>query len=53
VPDDELEKLRSTLVHAYDPPKPFSRRIIDALRRPHVPKKPKSGAETKKTKKAA
>ena len=32
VPEDELEKLRSTLVHAYDKRKPFTRRIITALK---------------------
>ena len=31
-PDDELEKLRSNLLHAYDKPKPLTRRIIEAVR---------------------
>ena len=31
-PDDELEKLRSNLLHAYDKPKPLSRRIIEAVK---------------------
>ena len=31
--EDELEKLRSTLVHAHDKPQPFTRRLIDAMKR--------------------
>lgn len=31
-PDDELEKLRSNLFHAYDKPKPLTRRIIAAVK---------------------
>ena len=31
-PDDELEKLRSNLLHAYDKPKPLTRRIIEAVK---------------------
>jgi hypothetical protein len=30
--EHELEKLRSTLVHAYDKRKPFTRRMIDAIK---------------------
>ena len=30
--DDELEKLRSNLLHAYDKPKPLARRIIEAVK---------------------
>jgi hypothetical protein len=32
VPDDELEKLRSNLAHAYDKPKPLTRRLIQAVK---------------------
>jgi hypothetical protein len=32
VADDELEKLRSNLVHAYDRRKPLARRLIEALK---------------------
>ena len=32
VPEDELEKLRSNLVHAYDRRKPLTRRIIEAVK---------------------
>jgi hypothetical protein len=32
VPEDELEKLRSNLVHAYDRRKPLARRIIEAVK---------------------
>jgi hypothetical protein len=32
VPKDELEKLRSNLVHAYDRRKPLTRRIIEAVK---------------------
>ena len=31
-PDDELEKLRASLLHAYDKPKPLTRRIIEAVK---------------------
>ena len=31
--EDELEKLRSTLVHAHDKPLPLTRRLIDAMKR--------------------
>ena len=31
-PDDELEKLRANLLHAYDKPKPLTRRIIEAVK---------------------
>ena len=31
MPEDELEKLRLTLVHAYDKPKPLTGRIIEAM----------------------
>ena len=40
VPEDELEKLRLTLLHAYEKPKPLPRRIIEAIRhRTRTPKK--------------
>jgi len=40
VPEDELEKLRLTLLHAYDKPKPLTRRIIEAMmNRTRAPKK--------------
>jgi hypothetical protein len=40
VPEDELEKLRSTLLHAYDKPKALTRRIIEAMmNRTRAPKK--------------
>jgi hypothetical protein len=32
VPEDELEKLRSNLLHAYDRRKPLARRIIEAVK---------------------
>jgi hypothetical protein len=32
VPDDELEKLRSSLAHAYDQRKPITRRLIQAVK---------------------
>jgi hypothetical protein len=31
-PEDELEKLRSNLLHAYDKRKPLTRRIIEAVK---------------------
>ena len=41
VPEDKLEKLRSNLVHAYDKPKPLTRRIIEAIKnRTGAPKEP-------------
>jgi hypothetical protein len=50
-PDDELEKLRSNLLHAYDKPKPLTRRIIAAVKarapgktREHETKKKKEDA---------
>lgn len=40
VPEDELEKLRSALIHAYDKKKPFARRLIEAMRgRSRAPKR--------------
>jgi hypothetical protein len=33
VQEDELEKLRSTLVHAHDKPLPLTRRLIEAMKR--------------------
>jgi hypothetical protein len=32
VKEDELEKLRSALLHSYDKRKPLARRLIEALR---------------------
>jgi hypothetical protein len=32
VPEDELEKLRSSLLHAYDKRKPLTRRSIEAVK---------------------
>jgi hypothetical protein len=50
-PDDELEKLRSNLLHAYDKRKPLARRIIEAVKaraprktREHEPKKEEDAA---------
>jgi hypothetical protein len=51
VPEDELEKLRSTLVHAYDRRKPLTSRIIEAVKA-RAPKKTRE-PETKKKKDAA
>jgi len=41
VPEDELEKLRSALTHAYDKREPFTRRCIQAV-------KDRVGARTRK-----
>jgi hypothetical protein len=46
VPEDELEKLRSNLVHAYDRRKPLTRRIIEAVKA-RAPRKTRE-RETKK-----
>jgi hypothetical protein len=49
VPEDELEKLRLTLFHAYEKPKPLPRRIIEAIRhRTRTPKKPSAGTRLRK-----
>jgi hypothetical protein len=50
-PDDELEKLRSTLLHAYDKPKRLTRRIIEAVKA-RAPRKTREH-ETKKKEDAA
>ena len=50
-PDDELEKLRSNLLHAYDKRKPLTRRIIEAVKA-HVPRKTRE-RETKTREDAA
>ena len=50
-PDDELEKLRSTLLHAYDKPKPLTQRIIEAVKA-RAPRKTREH-ETKKKEDAA
>jgi hypothetical protein len=50
-PDDELEKLRSNLLHAYDKPIPLTRRIIEAVRA-RAPRKTREH-ETKKKENAA
>ena len=50
-PDDELEKLRSNLLHAYDKPKPLTRRIIEAVKA-SAPRKTREH-ETKKKEDAA
>jgi hypothetical protein len=39
MPEDELEKLRLSLVHAYDKRKPLTRRLIEAMKRTRAPKK--------------
>jgi hypothetical protein len=39
VSEDELEKLRSTLVHAHDKPQPLTRRLIDAMKRRSLTRK--------------
>ena len=41
MPEDELEKLRSTLTHAYDKRQPLTRRFIQAV-------KERVGARTRK-----
>ena len=51
VPEDELEKLRSNLLHAYDRRKPLTRRIIEAVKA-RGPRKNRERA-TKKKKEAA
>jgi hypothetical protein len=50
-PDDELEKLRSKLLHAYDKRKPLTRRIIEAVKA-RAPRKTREH-ETKKKEDAA
>jgi hypothetical protein len=50
-PDDELEKLRSNLLHAYDKRKPLTRRIIEAVKA-RAPRKTRV-RETKKKEDAA
>jgi hypothetical protein len=50
-PDDELEKLRSNLLHAYDKPKPLTRRIVEAVTA-RAPRKTREH-ETKKKEDAA
>jgi hypothetical protein len=32
MPDDELDKLRCSLLHAYDKKKPLAQRLIEAMR---------------------
>ena len=51
MPDDELEKLRSNLLHAYDKRKPLTRRIIEAVKA-RAPRKTREH-ETKKKEDAA
>jgi hypothetical protein len=51
VPEDELEKLRSRLLYAYDKRKPLTRRIIEAVQA-RAPKKTRE-RETKKKEDAA
>jgi len=51
VPDDELEKLRSNLLHAYDKRKPLTSRIIEAVKA-RAPRKTEE-RETKKREDAA
>jgi hypothetical protein len=51
VPEDELEKLRSNLLHAYEKRKPLTRRIIEAVKA-RGPRKNRERA-TKKKKEAA
>jgi hypothetical protein len=51
IPDDELEKLRSNLLHAYDKRKPLTRRIIEAVKA-RAPRKTREH-ETKKKEDAA
>ncbi len=51
MPEDELEKLRSNLLHAYDKRKPLARRIIEAVKA-RAPRKTKE-RETKKREDAA
>lgn len=50
MPEDELEKLRSSLLHAYDKRKPLTRRIIEAVKA-RAPRKTRR--ETKKKEDAA
>ena len=51
MPEDELEKLCSNLVHAYDRQKPLTRRIIEAVKA-RAPRKTRE-RETKKKEDAA
>ena len=51
MPDDELERLRSNLLHAYDIRKPLTRRIIEAVKA-RAPRKTEE-RETKKREDAA
>jgi hypothetical protein len=51
VPEDELEKLRSNLLHAYEKRKPLTRRIIEAVKA-RAPRKTRE-RETKKKEDAA
>jgi len=50
-PENELEKLRSNLLHAYDKRKPLTRRIIEAVKS-RAPTKTREH-ETKKKEDAA
>ena len=50
-PEDELEKLRANLLHAYDKRKPLTRRIIEAVKA-RAPRKTREH-ETKKKEDAA
>jgi hypothetical protein len=45
MPYDELEKLRLTLLHAYDKRKPLIRRLIEAMKRTRPQKNPFEGAQ--------
>ena len=51
MPEDELEKLRSSLLHAYDKRKPLTRGIIEAVK-VRAPRKTRE-RETKKKENAA
>jgi hypothetical protein len=51
VPEDELEKLRSNLLHAYEKRKPLTRRIIEAVKA-RAPRRTRE-RETKKKEDAA
>jgi hypothetical protein len=51
LPEDELEKLRSSLLRAYDKRKPLTRRIIEAVK-VRAPRKTRE-RETKKKENAA
>jgi hypothetical protein len=54
VKDEELDRLRTCLLHAYDPPKPLTQRLVKAVKdRITLAKKANDKVGAKKTKDAA